>query len=369
MAQLQVIVNKLNKRKSPVLDFADKSNVVEVLSKDAVFESVGEITNLLGKWHLDGDGYYHWDGGVKPRQVATKTLELTGKQTFQWFDDLNIAEIWNKYNEKGSLVTIAVLDTGFTKENLDVEKGVVEQGVIIDLDNYSEEQLVIDDKSIIGHGTRCASLIGSRNELKSIIGIAPECKLIIGKISINREVRKFEYILNGIQWAINNGADIISISYAVELSQEEADRHNIKFEKLLQNNSILIFAAAGNSDGTVMSGERYPASFANCISVGATDKNKVISNFTISSTKTILHAQGTDIESYGKNSFPDPQSGTSYSTPIVAAIAGLAVSYSKRKGAKIIRSEFLNKVISTAEDIKDRANKKIVNIENLFSQI
>ncbi len=64
MAQLQVIVNKLNKRRSPVTDFADKSNIVEVVNKDSIFESDGEITNILGKWYKDRDGYYYWEKGL-----------------------------------------------------------------------------------------------------------------------------------------------------------------------------------------------------------------------------------------------------------------------------------------------------------------
>ncbi|HEY9362946.1 MAG TPA: S8/S53 family peptidase [Chitinophagaceae bacterium] len=365
MATLKVTVNKLNVRKSPVLDFANKENIVGVLHKDAVFESEREITNELGTWHIDREGHCVWEKGVG--EIKTTDL-LQGKRTFKWFDNLNIAGIWDTYSEKGSLATIAVLDTGYNKSNTDIDKSIEKSAVIIDELNYTKEQLIIDDRSTIGHGSRCISLVGCRNELQSIIGIAPECKVLAGKISINREIRNFDYILKGIEWAINEGADIISVSYAVALTQAEAVLHAQKFEDLVKDKQVLIFASSGNSDVPVKE-ERYPASFMSCISVGATDENKNIADFTVLSDKTILHAEGANIESYGRTNLPDAQSGTSYSTPIVAAVAGLAISYLRRKGKEINTKLLLDQLVNTGDKIKNESNKKIINIEKLFEQL
>ena len=65
MQQLQVIVNKLNKRKCPVMDFNDKENITATLKKGDVFESVGAITNKMGKWHFGKDGQFVWEGGLE----------------------------------------------------------------------------------------------------------------------------------------------------------------------------------------------------------------------------------------------------------------------------------------------------------------
>lgn len=365
MATLKVTVNKLNVRKNPVLDFTNKENIVGVLHKGAVFESVGEITNKLGTWHLGKEGNYVWEQGVE--EIKTTAL-LQGKQTFKWFDNLNIASIWNKYSEKGSLATVAVLDTGYNKSNIDIDKSIEKSTLIIDELNYTKEQLIIDDRSTIGHGSRCISLVGCRNELQSIIGIAPECKVLAGKISINREIRNFDYILKGIEWAINEGADVISVSYAVPLTPAEIVLHAQKFGELVKDKQVLIFASSGNSDVPIKE-ERYPASFMSCISVGATDENKNIADFTVLSDKTILHAEGANIESYGRTNLPDAQSGTSYSTPIVAAVAGLAISYLRRKGKEINTKLLLDQLVNTGDKIKNESNKKTINIEKLFEQL
>lgn len=64
MAQVKVIVDKLNKRKGPAVDFADKSNIAGVVFMGFIFETENLIQNTLGKWWVDRDGYYYWSGGV-----------------------------------------------------------------------------------------------------------------------------------------------------------------------------------------------------------------------------------------------------------------------------------------------------------------
>ncbi|TPG45337.1 glycoside hydrolase family 25 protein [Flavobacterium pectinovorum] len=64
MAQLKVIVNKLNKRTGPITDFNDKSNIVGTILKGKLFEGSKQISNILGDWYEDSDGYYYWAGGL-----------------------------------------------------------------------------------------------------------------------------------------------------------------------------------------------------------------------------------------------------------------------------------------------------------------
>ncbi len=64
MAQLKVVVNKLNRRSGPVTDMSDKSNIEGTVTKGFVFESNFQITNQLGIWYADRDGYYYWGNGL-----------------------------------------------------------------------------------------------------------------------------------------------------------------------------------------------------------------------------------------------------------------------------------------------------------------
>ncbi|MGB5026598.1 MAG: hypothetical protein WBO44_14680 [Saprospiraceae bacterium] len=64
MAQLTVIVNKLNRRRTPISDFSEKGNVAGTVLKGFQFISTNEISNELGNWYQDRDGYYFWGGGL-----------------------------------------------------------------------------------------------------------------------------------------------------------------------------------------------------------------------------------------------------------------------------------------------------------------
>lgn len=85
MAQLKVVVNKLNRRRTPISDFGEKGIVTGVVFKGFQFVSIDEEENKLGKWYKDFDGNYYWGGGLtllspddpqKPR-----SSEVPGKAT------------------------------------------------------------------------------------------------------------------------------------------------------------------------------------------------------------------------------------------------------------------------------------------------
>ena len=330
----------------------------------------GEEIDGNNIWYRTGgiDDHHYWSGGVTPN-MQTLAPAANQKNSFGWFKSLGIENIWQTYNEHGEHVKIAVLDTGYRLTCPDVSGAIQSSGIFTRQEHYPGIALIIDDQSTVGHGTRCCSIIGSQNNSQWIVGIAPKCTLITGKISIDTELYDMRPIIDGIDWAIKQGADIISISFSKELTnQQEIKNWEAKFDGLLTNNKVLIFAAAGNtSEGA--SGERYPASFANCISVGATDAGKRLSTITLLSSRTILHAPGVDIESWGAGTSPDAASGTSFSTPIVAAVTGLAISYLRKRNISFTPQSLLADLINSADDIVEHPSKKIINIETLFTTL
>ncbi len=75
MVQIKVIVQKLNRRKGPITDFGDKNNIIGTVSKGYLFTSDSQITNNLGTWYADRDGYYYWQGGVTVLGPAEATSD------------------------------------------------------------------------------------------------------------------------------------------------------------------------------------------------------------------------------------------------------------------------------------------------------
>lgn len=278
-------------------------------------------------WLKDEAGNHYWAGGV---HLSSPLNISENNQSFKWFKELGIETIWNTYREKGENVCIAVLDTGYTSTNADLATSAPSQNQKV-LINYANAPVCNTINDLKGHGTRCLSIIGARNLQKYNIGIAPKSKLLIGKISCELEIRDPNVVLDGIEWAITNGAEIISISFGFSFDNQDLKTDfQYRLRTIIKNRKVLIFASCGNNFSNEPAfGENYPASFPECISVGATN-NGIFNNITLQSNCTIIHAPGIDIESYDINNNPTPDSGTSFSTPITAGITALAVSYCKK---------------------------------------
>ncbi len=126
-----------------------------------------------------------------------------------------------------------------------------------------------------------------------------------------------------VQYAIDNGADIISMSYGHTIGSPTS--------QLLINEAhsrgIVIIAGAGNNGMQI---PFYPAALDNVISVTGTDNLDYISFFSNYHATVDLSAPAQSI--YSTAHMPDltpnywPASGTSNSAPIVAGIAALMLS-------------------------------------------
>jgi major intracellular serine protease len=372
MQKFIVTANKLNRRKVVPAMLPDPNNIIDVVMKGFIFEAIEANDQEMpptvhDKWFKDSNGFFYWGGGINElRTIPTTGFESTALvvQSFQWFKDLRIEEIWNQFNERGDNVTIAILDTGYDRSNSELPVPLLSKLFV----NNSSNTATIDDK--IGHGTFCMSLVAARN--KSVnIGVTPLCKTLIGKVSLRGELRDVNFILDGIEWAIQSGADIISISLGVPLDdQQQINQLQTRFNNITTDKNVLIFAACGDSDsGQIISKEFYPSSLDNCISIG-TVKNDLIDNITVRSNKTILHTLGVDIEGYMLNSAIEKQSGTSMSTPIVAGVMALAVSFiKKRNNGQWNKNELLQRLIQTARSVSGSPGKKIINPLAFFQSL
>jgi subtilisin family serine protease len=322
----------------------------------------GDFYDGINLWYKGLDDSYYWSGGI----TSSSTLIPTeNKQSFNWFIELGIETIWKTYNEQGENVSVAVLDTGYNILNADLFPAIKDQEVII---NYPDAPVCNNINDLDGHGTRCLSIIGARNLYQYNIGIAPKCQLLVGKISCEMELRDPNSILEGIKWAIENGADVISISFGFLFDNlNQQSDFQTKLKTIIEEKSVLIFASAGNNlSHDPAFGENYPASFPEVISVGATN-NGVFDNMTLKSIFTIIHAPGINIESYDLTNKPTPESGTSYSTPIVAAITALAISYCRRVKGNWKPNDILNKLYKTATPLFD--NRKLISPLEFFKQL
>ena len=129
----------------------------------------------------------------------------------------------------------------------------------------------------------------------------------------------YSSIIQGIQWAIKNHIDIISMSFGGTAYSE------ILYEAIREAtyNDILIVAASGN-DGS--KNIVYPAGYPDVICVGAVDNNNNIAEFTNTGDQMDLVAPGVKVETVNREGAPVKISGTSAAAQHVAGAAALVWS-------------------------------------------
>jgi subtilisin family serine protease len=359
----EVTAKRLNKRKWIPRTLPESEGIIAIVNQGNRFEateaSPSEIPNAsLGKWYKDLDGYFYWGGGVVEfRDIITVALKQ--EKISWWIKSFGIEEIWNKYNEKGSRAKVAIIDTGYNVNNSEIANGVV--GTYLHPSLLGHTTLNDND----GHGTYCATIIGGRNQL-NVIGCAPECQLYISKMSETNSYGK-KNIVDAIEDAIKNDVDIISISNG-----------GIKFEELelvvqkAISKNIIVVAAIGNNISVSIphNGGDYPALYAGCIAVGATDKSNKLDIITLINDKTEINGPGEDIYGYIKNNFPEKfNTSTSSATAIVAGICALIISRLKKLEKQYTALSIKKLISENCEPVVNNPSQKLISPSKIFLQI
>jgi serine protease AprX len=199
---------------------------------------------------------------LKPKEVDYETL---GKQEVKdrvtWgLKYLGIPSLWAKTKGKG--VKVAVLDTGVYGDHAALA-GRVKSFVVVDpLGNRITCSSSFDAGQ---HGTHvCGTIAGGKDANGVSIGVAPEADLLVGGVLVGDAT--LTTLMQGLSWAVENGADIISMSlgfaYYEPLFEEV-------LAMMLDQYGILPVVAIGNENhGNTSS----PGSAPSALAVGAVEK-------------------------------------------------------------------------------------------------
>jgi len=199
---------------------------------------------------------------VRPK--ATDYAELgqqEKKDGLTWgLKQLDIPKLWE--TTRGQHINVAVLDTGVHDEHQAL-KGRVKDFVIIDpLGRHITAKPTFDCDQ---HGTHvCGTITGSKTPDGVAIGVAPEANLFVAGVLIGNATLRT--LMEGISWAVEQGADIISMS----LGFDYYEPHFTKvFSILMEQFGILPVVAIGNENHGNSSS---PGNAYSALSVGAVEK-------------------------------------------------------------------------------------------------
>ncbi|MFX1515107.1 MAG: S8 family serine peptidase [Promethearchaeota archaeon] len=336
---------------SPIVSNYDPEfmNNLPIATFDTTLDSLDKVKSLPGVKGVYLDEHIPFkEEDWNPFEVATYPSEnIIGARYLQ---DLGI---------NGSGVTIAILDTGIDKthpdlDDIDNDESTDDPKVILEASFIDFDRDGINDTSPMDdhfHGTHVAGIAAGSGYLN---GVAPGAYIMNGKV-LDRTIGGYtSWIVKGIDWAITNGANIISMSLGGLPGDSEPlfeEAINSAWEK-----GVMVITSAGNS-GPEPNSISSPGMESRAITVGASD---VYNNVTFFSSRgpspngivdPDLVAPGRGILSLEPGGGYTIASGTSMSAPAVAGVAALLLSYncSKDLGASIdnIRSSML----STAFDM------------------
>ncbi len=273
--------------------------------------------------------------------------------------------------QNGEGVTVAVLDTGIDRRHKAFSGIKFKANDLMDF--------TVDDKGVSGsapdvdihgHGTHVAGTIFGRDIDGTRIGVAPGVKrVLIGKV-LGPNGGTTESIVNAIQWAVRQHADVISMSIGMDfpgivpmLMKEEGFppdiaaaraleeyRSNVRlFDRLAslvdasvdRGQGALLVAASGNEsrrnqDTRFTVPKMPPAAADGFVSVGAVGRTKharpklKVADF--SNTGCLLSAPGVDILSAKLGGGLSIMSGTSMAAPHVAGVIALWIQKLFPKG-------------------------------------
>ncbi|MEV6104297.1 S8 family serine peptidase [Streptomyces sp. NPDC051940] len=227
----------------------------------------------------------------------------------------------------GTGVKVAVLDTGVDAAHPDFA------GQIADAKDFTGSAYGTEDRR--GHGTHTASTVagtGAASENGKERGVAPGARLLIGKVLGDGGSGSESMIISGMQWAVDSGADVVSMSLGTSTPSDCSDPMSQAAQALAAQNKALFVISAGNLGRaeSITSPGCAPAA----LTVGAVDSEDGTAAFSSRGTVMGAHTVKPEIAAPGVNVLAanvggrgvyayQRMSGTSMAAPHVAGAAAL----------------------------------------------
>lgn len=297
--------------------------------------------SVLGRLAEEPDvlGIYP-DGPVAVAQQDNLTRDA---KTFCATGRVNAKPLWDR-GINGTGVVVAVLDSGIDKNHPDLA------GKVVGEVNFVDSERTTDD--LLGHGTAVAGIIAGSGTASGgeYVGVAPGASLLNVRVIDSKGSGQISDIIAGIDWAIDNDADVLTMSLGGLNLGESNPPISMAADNAMDAGTV-VCVAAGNLDERLLllmlvassvslGGVESPGDGVKVITVGATDCDDRIAAFSGSGPlrdgryKPTLVAPGVNVVSTvplkldieGKiGNYYAGASGTSLSTPVVAGVAALLI--------------------------------------------
>lgn len=255
---------------------------------------------------------------VPPSAAAAKLAKGATKMWLSHKVRVNLAEsvpqigapqAWAAGHD-GKGVKVAVLDTGADLNHPDLA------GKVVANQSFVPGESVADGH---GHGTHVAATVAGTGAASggSRKGVAPGADLMVGKVLNNAGSGQDAWIIAGMQWAVDQGAQVVSMSLGGAPS-DGTDALSMAVNSLSGSSRTLFVIAAGN----LLGGEGLTQNISSpgaadlALTVGAVSKSDVLADFSHVGPRLNDFAIKPEITAPGVGIIAARGAGTSLGTPV-----------------------------------------------------
>lgn len=280
MAQTLYLFNDQKLLRTLKIGFAAKEQVTDFIKDLAQFPEIeyaekvalkrplytpndpyyGTVNSVNVKWHLDRiNASTAWDlqQGSASVKVAIVDNAVWGDHPDLQISGSNLCKVYGSYYNPSYLTNSTTAANPPTSVNQNTVCSDINSCLAYDW----------------SHGTHCAGLVGAKNN--NSVGVASiGGGVTLMGVRIAEDDGSMYFANEGVQWAANNGAKVISMSYGGTYA--ETTEQNLM--QTCYNNGIILVAAAGN-EGDYGNEINYPAGFSTVIGVASIDNNGKLSDF------------------------------------------------------------------------------------------
>lgn len=288
---------------------------------------------------VDDDLIVHATKG-KPSKRGKKS-EPQPQEILPWgIDRIDADLVWDTNGDLvvdsestiGVGVKVAILDTGIDIDHPDLIDNLSGG---INIINYRKSY---DDDN--GHGTHVAGIVAGVDNEIGVVGVAPGVSLYGVKVLNRRGQGWLSDVIDGLDWCVNNGMDIINMSFGSSSGNQTFQE---AIAKVYQAGIVQVAAAGNEYEGPV----DYPAAYPETIAVSAIDSSDNFAEFSSAGPEVDLTAPGVDIFSPYKGDGYKTLSGTSMAAPHLAGVVALILE----NQPAYTPDEVLNVLMETAENL------------------
>lgn len=235
-----------------------------LLSVNTDKTSIARLANIEGVKSISRHGSFHRHKSEKRVGYQSSDskergiTKLDNYSTTYGLDIINATPVWSRYETRGSNTSVFVLDTGVDASHQDIN--------ISGWNEFDSTGSEVDSNPYdLGiHGTHVTGTVAGGNKSGEYIGVAPNTDVHHGKVFQSEDSATFAAVVSGIQWAVENDADVVTMSLGAKGYYNA--QGIIQVIRDAQSSGTMVIASIGN-DGVGTSGT--PGNIYNVTSVGA----------------------------------------------------------------------------------------------------